>query len=353
MDKHFLFYFDEYFDNFRNLIYNDVLINDIKKHNPKTIFIFNAYESTFYIENEETQKLIEDEIKNKKIDFYIVFGNEHKIRDQYIIKSEYIKFLFWPTFLLHVSYYTGKYEFMEFIPNKNFKKLYSFYNMRSKKHRSMMIDLLYQNNLFDYGNITWNQKTKEVHNIEYDLQFWEEQIIKKENIQINPNGSEYSKLFNEYNSHYNLEFFNDDALVHLIGETFHHINFITEKTYKPILIDKIFLCLGSANCNNNLKNYGFELFEEIFDYGFDFEEDLNKRVVGILSNLEKIKDKNYNEIYNMVEHKIKHNKKRFLDILYKDEFIPKEFIEFYNHNKNEFKTNKHFYNMLNKILINH
>jgi len=217
----------------------------------------------------------------------------------------------------------------------------------------MLIDLLYQNNMFDYGNITWNQKTKYEDNIRYDFQFWKEEIIKKENNQINSNNSEYLKLFNDYNSHYNLEFFNDDALVHLVGETFNHINFITEKTYKPILINKIFLCLGTVKCNNNLKNYGFELFEEIFDYSFDFEKDLGKRVVGILNNFEKIKEKNYNEIYKIVESKITHNKKRFFDILYKDEYIPKEYINFYNQNKNHFKIDTHFYNMLNKILINY
>lgn len=349
MDNQILFYFDEYFNNFHDLRNDYKLINDIKKYNPHTIFIFNAYESTFYFENVEIQKLVEDEVKNRGIEFYIIFGNEHKTDNQYIIKNEHMKFLYWPTFLLHVSYYNGKYTDMKFQPNTKFEKLYSFYNMRPKTHRSMLIDLLYHNNLFDCGNITWNLKTKQVHNIEYEFQFWKEEIIKRGHNNV----SEYSKLFDEYSCHYDLEFFNDDSLIHIIGETFNHINFITEKTYKPILINKIFLCLGAPDCNNNLKKYGFKLFEEIFDYSFDSEKDTNKRVDGVFNNLKNIKGKNYNEIYKMVEKKILHNKKKYIEILHKDEFIPKEFVDFYVKNKSYFNPNSHFHNMLNKILINY
>ena len=45
--------------------------------------------------------------------------------------------------------------------------------------------------------------------------------------------------------------------------------FITEKTWKPIVFKKPFLVWGGKGIHTKLKELGFELYEELFDYSFD------------------------------------------------------------------------------------
>ena len=45
--------------------------------------------------------------------------------------------------------------------------------------------------------------------------------------------------------------------------------FITEKTWKPIVFKKPFLVWGGRGIHAKLKELGFELYEELFDYSFD------------------------------------------------------------------------------------
>jgi hypothetical protein len=45
--------------------------------------------------------------------------------------------------------------------------------------------------------------------------------------------------------------------------------FITEKTWKPIVFKKPFLVWGSQGLHAKLKDLGFELYDELFDYSFD------------------------------------------------------------------------------------
>ena len=45
--------------------------------------------------------------------------------------------------------------------------------------------------------------------------------------------------------------------------------FITEKTWKPIVFKKPFLVWGGQGLHAKLKDLGFELYDELFDYSFD------------------------------------------------------------------------------------
>lgn len=53
--------------------------------------------------------------------------------------------------------------------------------------------------------------------------------------------------------------------------------FYSEKTFKPIAHMQPFLIWGQPECNIKLKDYGFVLYDELFDYAFDSIEDPIKR----------------------------------------------------------------------------
>ena len=84
----------------------------------------------------------------------------------------------------------------------------------------------------------------------------------------------------------------------------------SEKTYKPIFYKKPFITLAGPYYYKTLKEYGFENYDEIFDYDFDNEENLEKRIDNILNQIETLNELSLNDIKNLckkVEPKIEHN----------------------------------------------
>jgi hypothetical protein len=139
----------------------------------------------------------------------------------------------------------------------------------------------------------------------------------------------------------NIFYLTDDILdinvfFNLVTETCHLDFFVSEKTYKPLLLGQPFICLGGVNQNNIIKSLGFKLYDEIFDYKFDMEPILENRVQGIIDNIIKLKDKDFNELYELIKDKIQYNRDRVLDIIVNDPYIPQELISLYNENPNDF-----------------
>lgn len=55
----------------------------------------------------------------------------------------------------------------------------------------------------------------------------------------------------------------------LIQEVGYRNHFYTEKTFKHIIAEKPFLIVAATGTNHGLKNLGYEIFEELFDYSYD------------------------------------------------------------------------------------
>jgi len=104
--------------------------------------------------------------------------------------------------------------------------------------------------------------------------------------------------------------FMNDAYLNIINETHEDDTvFMTEKTWKPILNYQLFLYWGVGNAQdyyNILLDNGFELYDEIFDYSNNIQDEILK-----FCNMpiNEVKEKFIN-----VKHKLEHNKKRALEI---------------------------------------
>lgn len=87
-------------------------------------------------------------------------------------------------------------------------------------------------------------------------------------------------------------------------------SFITEKTFKPVAFYHPFLILGYAGLLKDLKQQGFETFENLFDESYDTELDFNKRLKIIVENV-----KNFNKVsYNRItQEKLEHNHNLFFN----------------------------------------
>lgn len=276
-------------------------------------------------------------IEKTKVEFYVIFGA--KDDKFYNVFKSYpnIKILFWPTFLLHFTYYQLYPFYSDYIDEikieKNFTKLFVSFNLKPHNHRCELIDKLYLNDLFEYGNISWNMISKGYQTDTYIFKHWNEELMSVDGFV----GDERTQ-----------NLLKTEAPIFLVTESNERCQFITEKTFKPIIIEQPFLCVGSINQNSILKEYGFELYDELFDYSFETNENISDRIDGIVRNIELLKNSDYHSLYDKVYDKVIRNKKRALEIITDDPFIPNEFIDIYLNNTNEINTKS--YGFINQTM---
>jgi hypothetical protein len=319
------------------------ILDDIKTYKPKKLLFFNPSECTF-LGTENRSEFDELKILLEKYDiiFYVLIGSETINGGKDILVGKNIEYLFWPTYLIHYTYPPIETQ-LNNLKYKKIETLFSYYNRRPKKHRGLFLEKLFINNLFEFGNISWHLLTEEnFADTHYQFEFWKE-------IQLIPNTEDDGDS-------YKIKFFDDNSLFHIVGETETNKNFITEKTYRTIFIEKPFIIFGSKNANLCLKKYGFDVYEELINYEFDEKEKIEERLDGIIHELIKLKKENLPNLFESIEHKVKHNKNRILEIVKKDEYIPKKLVELYYEYKTEFNEviNKNYIgNYVKKIIENY
>lgn len=299
------------------------ILDDIETYKPKKLLFFNPAECTFLgVTNRDEFDKLNYLLEKYNIKFYVLIGSETINGYADVLLGKNIEYLFWPTYQIHRTYNAIKKQIDNFIPEK-VETLYSFHNWKPRKHRGLFLEKLFIHNLFEYGNITWKVLTKDDYSCSHhEFKVWKETRL---SVDTQDDGDTY-KIKN----------FHDNSLFHVVGETETYKNFITEKTYRTIFIEKPFLIFGSKNSNTGLKKYGFEIFNELIDYDFDEKENIEERLNGIIDILLKLKNQNFSNLYKSIENKIKHNKNRILEIVKKDEFIPTTLVDLYHQHKQVF-----------------
>ena len=92
----------------------------------------------------------------------------------------------------------------------------------------------------------------------------------------------------------------------VVNETCDKTIFFTEKTWLPLLLGRPFLINGGVGMHHRLKEYGFKLYDELFDYSFDLETESDNRVGGIIKNIKSING-NYKLLNDIIYEKLKYN----------------------------------------------
>jgi hypothetical protein len=135
---------------------------------------------------------------------------------------------------------------------------------------------------------------------------------------------------------------NNRCLFNVVGETMvgNHEIFISEKTYKNFLIGQPFISVGSLYHNQQLKNLGFKLYDEIFDYSYDSNRDTEERIVDMVKNLNQYKHTDLSKLYNQIKEITIFNKNKSIEIFDNDPYIPIELITLYKNHSNVFDGNK-------------
>jgi hypothetical protein len=183
-----------------------------------------------------------------------------------------------------------------------------------------MIDMLCKYNLLDSGVVTWNKTPHP--NLDYPFKHYDNSfrglsddfVTKLDSFLICPEQHQ--------------------SFLHVIAEATTTVPFITEKTVVPILYKKPFITIADKNFSSNLRNLGFELFDEIIDYSYDSIDNLENRAEAMVKNILPLLKEDYNKLYKKLLPKLEHNYNRAFQIIKDINYIPAIIQERYNTVKN-------------------
>jgi hypothetical protein len=295
---------------------NHDIIQECRIHKPSTIYINTDTEWFWRIEKSDVDAIYEAGVKNIHIifssyncDFYKKYYEPRGIPVSNLI--------FWPTFWFNWaerllvgnknSYKTQTYN--------NFIYPFISLNGKSHNHRCAMIDMITKYNLLDKGIVTWNKKPY-------------------------PNDCYHFKYYDNTYRGVDDDFVNlldsflickqqHQSFLHVIGEATDTVPFITEKTVIPMLYKKPFITIADKNFSSNLRNLGFELFDEIIDYSYDNIDNLEDRAEAMVKNILPLLKEDYNKLYQKLLPKLEHNYNRVWQIIKDINYIPEVIQERY------------------------
>jgi len=138
-------------------------------------------------------------------------------------------------------------------------------------------------------------------------------------------------MLDDFDYHIKREFTSNlldmNCLFNIVSESDVQAMFITEKTYRQLVIGQPFLSLCAKDTHKTLYQYGFQLYDEIFDYSFDSQTNHMDRMKGIVDNVERYKNSNFEEIYKKIEDKVEFNVKKAHEIYDNSKFAPNLILE--------------------------
>lgn len=280
-------------------------IDRILKDSPNKIVIFAPEES------EHDRQLVDVTYSKLDGDITVVIGSA---KSDFYVKpiSKNVTVCHWPTYWINATYYQYR-DKPSLVDQSKVDKLYISLNMVAHTHRCMMMDELSHYDLIKHGHISWHEPDTQA----YEWKYWKPQLLL-----VDP--EYHDSEFNRINSYY-LPPEYGTTLFNLIAETSIITPFITEKTITALFFKKPFMVYGSKGFHKALTNMGFELYDELFDYSFDEIEDPSERLIGIMENINNLKDQDYELLRSKVSAKTLRNHNHLIEIATSSKYIP-EFV---------------------------
>ena len=198
------------------------------------------------------------------------------------------------------------------IPTKHFICL----NKKLKHERALLVDNLFKLDLSDKMYLSWlNQDIDPT----YTAKHWDQRTVKLDSYTDNHHVFNIENFLLDYTT---------DSSFQVVTETIFDTVYWTEKTFRCIALGKPFLIWGAPTINMRLKSYGFELYDNLFDYKFDYHEDINQRAEDLALTVKNVCDNNTPEqIYKLTRTRAKRNRDRLIEIVKTQKYIPRELIK--------------------------
>lgn len=174
----------------------------------------------------------------------------------------------------------------------------------TRLHKTNIIDKCHWSWLRRYSTKVWDEELDNCDKT--DSKIFDYRIIKELDMTTE------ELLFEDNQDRVDDFYYLTDSLIDMGIETApYHNQFITEKTWKPYLFGKVSLFFNCQSYYAILKNLGFELYDEIFDYSFDTIKDTGERMDAYFNEIKRISEISIEELQNKilnVEDKILRNR---------------------------------------------
>lgn len=229
----------------------------------------------------------------------------------------------WPTYFLVWNgtkvAYPALLNLKCFPDTPSINNLFIVKNRVAKTHRVLLLNELAKRELLKYDshtkNFTMLDPHEEIEHILYDVADEPDQYYK--------HGATFpdhqpEELYEKNPPAYK------DTLIDVISETSMVSTFRTEKCVWPIVYMKPFMIMGARHINYNLQKFGFELYDELIDYSFDTLESPRDRIIAIADELQRLSNLklDLDEQYQILKPKLERNLKNYLELCFKDPYIP-------------------------------
>lgn len=185
-------------------------------------------------------------------------------------------------------------------------------NNKPHYHRCFMMDLLQKYGLIENQAISWitPSKTSEfAQDREFKYNYWDEKkLVLTDTYQETLNS--YAMMPTEYYS----------SFIQIVNESTMSCDFITEKTTIPLFLKKPFVVFNTRNYNLWLKELGFQLYDEIFDYSFDSIENFEDRFESGVKEISRINSMTRQQqfaLYQQVIPKLEYNRQLAIEYVTK------------------------------------
>jgi hypothetical protein len=201
----------------------------------------------------------------------------------------------WFWFLMYEKHKDKKYNFNH--TDKKYDFLYL--NKQSRTHRKQLFDALQKQSLLDNSLISFLDPPYNIKlNRAYELPW------------VNTgNYPRYGSDQDIYEPQFN------DCAFNLVSETNdnNHDVFITEKLWKPIIAQQIFVVHGNFGYLKKLREMGFRTFDSVFDESYDQELDPAKRIEKLVSLCRHLRTVDKSKIYQETADIRQHNYNLFFN----------------------------------------
>ena len=120
------------------------------------------------------------------------------------------------------------------------------------------------------------------------------------------------------------------SFMQIVTESDDTETFFTEKTATPMFLNKPFLVASNRGFHRDLANSGFKLYDELFDYSFDDEPDMEIRYEKIAENVKRyigLSSEQLRVHYDKISDKIAHNRKLAIEYALT---VPKDVLNLYS-----------------------
>ena len=205
---------------------------------------------------------------------------------------------------------------VDYKPTDN-KNLFLMYNRNPRPHRVKFVIELLKNNTFNRGLVSLG----DVNTYNPEIYLIPEDNINHFNFLKN---NSPIHIESAPNLHYNLacnittEDY-DRTFISIISETLTYEDtlFISEKTWKPIMVGHPFLILGNKGTLKYLKSMGYKTFDKWFNEGYDDDNDENNRINKIINILKDYSQKSKEELISIREEMKEvcvHNQQNFIKL---------------------------------------